>query len=104
VVATISLKHKQTTRVKVSVRLRNATVLPAPTVEGLFRNTVIPTKLANCDSLAIRFLQNANDLLLTESRTLHQNPPFHFLGILTYLVVQFSGSRAARNFLIFFEI
>lgn len=50
---------------------RKSTVLPAPTVEGLLRNTVLPTKLANGAGLALRLLQNANDLLLTESRTLH---------------------------------
>ena len=48
------------------------------TVEGLFRNTVLPTHLANGAGLALRLLQNADDLLLTEPRALHQNPPFHF--------------------------
>jgi hypothetical protein len=74
-----------------------ATPLPAPTVESLFRNTVPPTQLANGAGFAIRLLQNADDPLLTEPHTFHQNHPLQFRGILTYPVVQFLVSMALNE-------
>ncbi|MDP6050604.1 MAG: hypothetical protein QGE99_06025 [SAR202 cluster bacterium] len=74
---------------------------PTGKVKDLFRNTVPPTKLANGTGLALRLIQTANDLLLTESRTFRQNPPYLFWGILAYQVVQFSGIRALPFFIIY---